>query len=212
MLPFDPSVPLRYLGLPQDHVPHPQADPVAFLTSHLAHLPPHILQQFGGITSAKQRTIIPMIRNRRLKYTSTKPAELDFQTAKKKWPHMWKGRERAGLDEGRDEKDWANHEFLAGRQQHVGKLGNLLGEYEEEREAERARVLRRQVHVRTEFIPEKDESDSEIDETPAVPDEETEEEAIASFEWLVRERFIYGLLEVSSLLNEATLTDLDSGH
>ncbi|KAF8631580.1 hypothetical protein AX15_002330 [Amanita polypyramis BW_CC] len=197
MLPFDPSIPLKYLGLPQDYIPHPEADPIAFLTNHLAHLPPHILQQFSSITGAKQRTIIPTIRNRRLKYTSTKPVELDFRTARKKWPQMWRGRERIGLDKGKEEKEWANHEFLAGQQQYVGKLGNLLGEYEEEREAERTRVLHRQVHIPTEFVPEEDdsESESESDEIPAVPEEESEEEAIRSFERLVRERFIYGLLE-----------------
>ncbi len=169
---FDPSVPLRYLGLSSDYVPSPETDPVAFLNKHLSHLPPHILAHFGTITTAKQRTIIPTIRNRRLKYTTTMPTELSFQVAKKKWPHMWKGRERAGLDEGRDEKEWANHEFLSGQHQHIGKLGNLLGEYEED----------------------------ESDEETATPEGEAEEEAIITwFERLVRERFIYGLLEVRSL-------------
>jgi hypothetical protein len=190
---FDPSVPLRYLGLPLDYVPSPDTDTVAFLSKYLSHLPPHILAQFGNITTAKQRTMVPTIRNRRLKYTSTMPTELSFHVAQKKWPHMWKGRERAGLDEGRDEKEWANHEFLSGQHQHIGKLGNLLGEYEEEREAERTRTLRRAHAPVDEFVPEEDESDEE----PATSEEVAEEEAIASFERLVRERFIYGLLEVS---------------
>jgi hypothetical protein len=194
---FDPSVPLRYLGLSLDYVPSPETDPVDFLNKHLSHLPPHILAHFGTITTAKQRTIIPTIRNRRLKYTTTMPTELSFQVAKKKWPHMWKGRERVGLDEGRDEKEWANHDFLAGQHQHIGKLGNLLGEYEEEREAERTRTLRRaQVQV-DEFVPEEDEESDE--ETAGTPEGEAEEEEITWFERLVRERFIYGLLEVSSL-------------
>lgn len=193
---FDPFVPLRYLGLPPDYVPSPVTDPVAFLSKHLAHLPPHILAQFGNVTSAKQRTIVPTIRNRRLKYTNIMPTELSFHVAKAKWPHMWKGRERVGLDGGRDEKEWANHEFLAGQHQHIGKLGNLLGDYEEEREAERTRTLRRAHTPVDEFVPEEDESDEE----PATAEEEPEEEAIASFERLVRERFIYGLLEVGSLL------------
>lgn len=192
---FDPSIPLRYLGLPPDYVPSPETDPLAFLNKHLSHLPPHILAHFSNITTVKQRTIVPTIRNRRLKYTTTMPTELSFQVATKKWPYMWKGRERAGLDEGRDEKYWANHEFLAGQHQHIGKLGNLLGEYEEEREAERTRTLRR-THVQAdEFVPEEDESDEEI----ATPEGEAEEEAMTWFERLVRERFIYGLLEVSCL-------------
>ncbi|KAK2466067.1 hypothetical protein APHAL10511_001709 [Amanita phalloides] len=184
---------LTYLALPSDYVPSPHTDPIAFLSRHLHHLPPHILAHFSSITSAKQRTIIPIIRNRRLKYANTTPTELSFQIAKKTWPHLWKGHERAGLNESRDEKEWANHNFLAGHHQHVGKLGSLLGQYEEEREAERTRTLRRTHTLTEEFVEEEDESES--GEEPTVPVEETEQEAIASFERVIRERLIYGLLE-----------------
>ncbi|KAF8640004.1 hypothetical protein AX17_001249 [Amanita inopinata Kibby_2008] len=179
---FDTSSSLKYLGLPEDYDPSPQNAPIVFLTKHLSHLPPHILQHFSQITSAKQRTVIPAIRNRRLKYTSTMPDELGFELAKKRWPHMWTGGGREEIEESRDEKEWVNHGFLKGHQQYVGKLGDLLGGYEEEREAERMRKLRRQRNIIMEdFVPEEDES-SEDESTTR--DEETDEEARESFERL----------------------------
>ncbi|KIL70241.1 hypothetical protein M378DRAFT_183797 [Amanita muscaria Koide BX008] len=189
---FLPSLPLNYLGLPSDYAPSPEHEPIAFLTKHLSQLPPHILNQFSNITTAKQRTLIPTIRNRRLKYTSGMPRELSFDVATTRWPQMWAGRGRVGREEGEDEKDWANSAFLDGQKQHLGKLGNLLGNYEEEREAERARTLRRQtVSLSDDFVPEEEDSESEIEAT----EEESEEESRETFERLIRERFIYGLLE-----------------
>ena len=190
---FDSSLALKYLGLPSNYTPSPQHEPVAFLTRHLSQLPPHILTQFSNITTPKHRTLIFTIRNRRLEYTSKLPKELSFEAARTKWPQIWTSREPPGREEGKDEKEWANLQFLGGQQQHVGKLGTLLGEYEEEREAERARTLRRP-RIVEDFIAEEEDDD---DEDFGIPEEETEGEARASFERLIRERFIYGLLEAS---------------
>ena len=50
------------------------------------------------------------------------------------------------------------------------------------------------------FIPEEDEDTSdEEDLAPAPPEEESPEEARLAFERLVRERFIYGLLDVNKI-------------
>jgi len=54
---------------------------------------------------------------------------------------------------------------LKGVTQKVGKLGELLGEYEKEREAERERELRRE-RTAERFVPE--DTDSEEDEAMAV--------------------------------------------
>ena len=97
---------------------------------------------------------------------------------------------------GDDERAWVQSEFLEGKKQFVGKLGNLLASYEEERESEGIRMVRRnRATVKNDFVPEED-SDSDNDSQP--PQEtETEEEAKASFESLIREFFVYGRLEVS---------------
>lgn len=105
------------------------------------------------------------------------------------------------MEEGQDEKDWVQSGgFLDGSKKHVGKLGTLLGDYEEEREAERIRVIRRERAAEREFIPEEDsesDSDSDMNDFPVNEEEEVKpEEARASFERLVREQFIYGLLDV----------------
>lgn len=108
------------------------------------------------------------------------------------------------MEEGQDERDWVQSNFLAGFMKHIGKLGSLLGDYEEEREAERVRVLRRERAAETAFVPEED-SDSDDEDGPSIPTDEAEEtnpeEAKAMFERLVREQFIYGLLDVSPDFN-----------
>ncbi|KAG5716708.1 hypothetical protein E4T56_gene16257 [Termitomyces sp. T112] len=192
---FNKSLALTYLGLPDDYTPSPESDPIPFLARHLMQLPPHLLLHFSYITSAKERTALPAIRNRRLKYTNSNPSQIHFTSARAKWPNLWQGRERTGLEEGEDEKAWAENEFLGGAKKHVGKLGGLLGGYEEEREAERVRTLRIERAAAAQFIPEEDESSDEEEEAEATPDDDSPEEAKAWFERSVRERLIYGLLE-----------------
>ncbi|KIM90959.1 hypothetical protein PILCRDRAFT_1195 [Piloderma croceum F 1598] len=187
---------LSYLQLPETYTPSPKESPIDFLQLHIRQLPPHLLLTFSLITNPKQRTTVPTIRNRRLKYTHSNPEELSFVEARSQWPTLWEGRERRGMEEGQDERDWVmNDGFLKGSMKHVGKLGILLGEYEEEREAERVRALRRERAAEAAFVPEED-SDSEDEDMAHAEEEEVKpEEAKASFERLVREQFIYGLLD-----------------
>src|SRR5882762_2207508 len=133
---------LSSLQLQDTYTPSPKDFPIDFLQLHIRNLPPHLLLTFSLITTPKQRTVIPTIRNRRLKYTHSNPRELGFVEARSRWPMLWEGRERRGVEEGREEREWAEGDgFLRGSEKHVGKLGELLGEYEEEREAERVRIM-----------------------------------------------------------------------
>jgi len=202
---FDKVPALKYLGLPEDYSPAPDTDPIAFLNLHLAQLPPNISQLFSFITTHKQRTSLVSIRNRRLRYVNSCPPELRFVNARNTWPELWQGRERRGVEQGNEEREWAKDNFLEGAQQHVGKLGSLLGGYEEEREAERVRNLRhaKMIDDDDDFVPEED-TDGESDDEPANTHEpETDEEAKGLFERRIRERFIYGLLDVSLLENSS---------
>lgn len=199
---------LRYIGLPENYQPSPDAQPIEFLTKHLRELPPHLLTLFTSCTTPKERSIIPGIRNRRLKYTQSNPPEFSFSSAKTSWPLLWTGTERRGVSEAEEEREWVKNEFLANLQPHVGKLGELLGGYEEEREAERVRDLRRHQAEYFESLPEEDEESDEEDEE-SVAAEDTEN-AVDAEEWFLRrikERFIYGLLEVCDIrLSRGTTT------
>jgi len=193
---FDKSLSLKYLGLPEDYTPAPDNEPIAFLNQYLFQLPPHLLLHYSYITTPKQRTVLAPIRNRRLRYTNKNPPELLFESGRNTWPDLWQGRERRGVQQGIEERVWAQHEFLPGNRQHVGKLANLLADYEGEREAECVRTIRRnRALVEDHFVPEED-SDSEDDvPAPSVQENETDQETQESFERLLRERFIYGLLD-----------------
>ncbi|KAG2349066.1 hypothetical protein BDR05DRAFT_874173 [Suillus weaverae] len=189
---FQNSDILSYLALPQDYDPLPSADPIEFLKRHLHELPPNIIQRFSLVTTPKQRTAITEIRNRRLKFTESRPRSLSFAVARNTWPTLWQGRERRGQEEGKEEQEWTKMNFLGGAEQQVGNLAKLLGDMEEEWEAERVQFIRR-TQANDEFIPE-EESDSEEDEDE-IQESESPEEAQALFERRIRERFIYGLLE-----------------
>ncbi|CCM04048.1 uncharacterized protein FIBRA_06207 [Fibroporia radiculosa] len=194
-----PPAVLSYLGLPVDYQPSPDTQPLQFLAAHLRQLPPQLLPQFSSTTTPKQRSSIPAIRNRRLRYTASNPQELNFESAKANWPTLWPGRERPGQQRGDDEREWAEKFFLGSSlKPHVGKLGMLLGGYEEEREAEHVRSLRRAQAEELESLPEEDESsDEEEGEEPLpLPDEEEPyEDSRTLFLRKIKERFIYGLLE-----------------
>ncbi|KAI6003709.1 hypothetical protein EDD15DRAFT_2384868 [Pisolithus albus] len=156
--------------------PLPSGSPIEFLRKYLHQIPPHLMTSFALVTTPKQRSLIPDMRNRRLRYTETAPKQLELESAKARWPHLWSGHERYGKRAAEDEKEWANTSFLDGMQQQVGQLGSLLGEYEEEREVERARCLKP-----TRGIPQ------DVQESP--------EELSVDFERRIKELFIYGLLE-----------------
>ena len=192
---FEEAAVLSYIGLPPEYEPRPSSSPIEFLQKHLHLLPPHLIVGFTSITTPKQRSVIAAIRNRRLAYTQTKPKELAFVEAKNRWPHLWTGRGRYGAEAAKEEREWAEKGFLGGGTQQVGKLGTLLADYEEEREAERIRRMRSQ-RVTEEFVPEEEEdSESEMSDREV---EESPEEEQATFERRIKELFIYGILEVST--------------
>lgn len=192
---------LSYLDLPDDYEPSPDIQPIEFLTKHLRQLPSHLLSHFSATTTPKQRSIIPAIRNRRLRYTSSNPPEFSLASAKATWPVLWPGREPLGKEQADDEREWAEKFFMGSLKPHVGKLGMLLGGYEEERESERVRMIRRAQAEEIDSLPEEDESSDEEDELENPPPEEEEslEDTKGWFLRRIRERFIYGLLEVRSL-------------
>lgn len=192
---------LKYLALPTDYELQPSQSPIQFAKKHIHELPPDLACLLSTEITPKQRTQIPAVRNRRLRYTESNPQELTFVRAKSTWPMLWEGRELRGKDEGKEEQEWVDKEFLSGSRKHVGKLGNLLGGYEEEREVERVRAIRRHEAELAESLPEEDEDTTDEDEPPQsnVEDERPEDTQIW-FLRLVKERFIYGLLNVRSLV------------
>ena len=204
------SIILKYLGYPTGHEPSPTRAPIQFLSQNIRYLPPHLLQLFSDTTTPKQRASVSAIKNRRLRYMESGPAELSFQAARTTWPSLWQGPEIQSQirAEGKEEAEWAKTDFLGGAKQHVGKLGPLLGEYEEERESERIRGVRRQQREYEEALPEEDEDSDDEEAARAVAAEEpTSEEARDLFLRTIKERFIYGLLDVSTqdLIPEAGL-------
>lgn len=212
---------LSYLGLPDDYSPSPDKQSIEFLTKHFRELPPHLLSHFSANTTPKQRSVIPAIRNRRLRYVDSNPPELSFASAKTTWPTLWPGREPPGREQGKDEREWAEKFFLGSSlKPHVGKLGMLLAGYEEERSAERVRAQRRAAADELDRIPEEEDSDEgeeeeEEEEEQVQPpvEEDSVEDAKTWFLRCVRERFIYGLLEVrqtSSLSCVSVFTTVSS--
>lgn len=125
----------------------------------------------------------------------------EVRVTKRRWPQLWEGTERIrdeeAREEAREEKEWAETGFLGGEGRvFVGKLGTLLGGYEEARHLEHERQTRR---ARSDvLIPEEDETsaDGSRPETPE-PEPVLAQDLQESFLRRVRERFIYGLLEVS---------------
>lgn len=202
-VPFDAAPVLSYLSLPADYRPSPSDTPIEFLVIHLRQLPPNLLALFSSLLAPNQRTVLPIIRNRRQKYASSIPHELTWSEARKRWPTLWEGREPPGREQANDEKEWANRglAFLGGAKGQVGKLGQLLGDYEEEREAERMRQARREKLADMEAAhAEEEDTDEEGDQGPVAEEPESPDQARIAFERVVRERFIYGLLDVRWLV------------
>lgn len=79
----------------------------------------------------------------------------------------------------------------------------MLGDYAEEREADRIRMLKRQA-AEDAFTPEEEDDDSEDmdEEDPVDLSEDTFDEMKRTFERAIQERFIYGNLDVSTVFNE----------
>jgi hypothetical protein len=196
---FKPGPILSYLDLPQNYTPSPEVEPLEFLSSNLRLLPPHLLANFSLVTTPKQRTNLLQIRNRRLRYTQSNPSALAYANARSTWPTLWRGTpDRRGArqaQDGAEEKSWVESDFYGTQKPHVRKLGELLAGYEEERSWERSRIERRR-RDEEEFVPEEDEdTDDEEEDEPVTEPEESFEESKEAFERLIRERFIYGLLD-----------------
>jgi hypothetical protein len=192
---FDSNTVLTYLGLPLDYDPSPALAPIPFLTKHLRQLPPNILHWFSSITTPQQRTAVLLIRNRRFNFAQSNPPEFHFPAAMQRWPTLSEEPKRIGQEEAREEKEWAETTFLGGKSQaYVGKLGTLLGGYEEERHLERQRQAKRS--RLDDFLPEVDESSDEEEEGSGPGTPESAQALRELFLRRVRERFIYGHLEV----------------
>ena len=124
------------------------------------------------------------------------------------WPGLWEGHghERPGVEQGREEKQWVDEglEFLGGQKGQVGRLGQLLGEYEEEREAERMREVRRENMALREIAREQEEETEEQEDEDGIghgeqsvaEEQESPDQMRVMFERVVQEKFIYGLLDV----------------
>ena len=212
LAPPDAQIILKYLDLPPSYTPSPSSDPKSFLEVHIHHLPPNLLARFASTLNIYERSSLPVIRNRRTQYLQSAPEEYTFEGARKRFPDLWESIAlasgdsaprvdvRAAAREGaEDEKKWAEREFLGGTRGQVGKLGTLLGGYEEERvavqerEKRRERAKLREIEKETE---EEFEESSDEEELDSPPGPEDLAQARETFTRLVKERFIYGLLEV----------------
>ncbi|KAH8830430.1 hypothetical protein DL96DRAFT_1707255 [Flagelloscypha sp. PMI_526] len=190
----------RYTGLDVSEI---QEDTVACLRSYLHILPESLLAQtFAQLLSPRRRSVVPAIRNRRLAYTNTNPSEFIFSNAKTRWPALWRGSERPGVQQAEDEHQWAKDEFMdQNTSMKVGKLPQLLRDFEEERQAERIRAIRRERAAADQFVPEEDSDsdlDSEEEEGSLIKmslDSEQNEESETDFEQRIKQLFIYGLLD-----------------
>ncbi|KIO31112.1 hypothetical protein M407DRAFT_19989 [Tulasnella calospora MUT 4182] len=217
---------LKYLSLPADHKPSPRDEPLEFLRDHLIQLPLELLRPFSTITTPRQRTQLLRIRNRRTTYACSAEGRkaLSWVEARKEDSLAYEAfmisstgtqgmplaqdptdPERAyrkGEEEGGEERKWVESSFMDGAKGHIGegKLAALLGQFEEEREAERLRDMRREIREREqaqrESEPEEEEEEEEEgEESPTNPIYDSPGDARSSFERVIRDKFIDGLLE-----------------
>ena len=197
---FNETLVLSYLGLPGGYKPAPHTEPIEFLEKHIRALPPHLVSHFSLITVPKQRTVIRTVRNRRLKYVNLNPGRIDSDLLRNEWHATRGGVGGPGKEAGGEEREWVRTSFLDGSTvQHVGKLGKLLAEEEEARVLERARSIRRERATIEQSIPEEDdESDESADDVNRIEASEGTEAANDEevFRRVLKEQFIYGLLEV----------------
>ncbi|KAG9050458.1 hypothetical protein FS837_005263 [Tulasnella sp. UAMH 9824] len=210
---------LKYLSLQADHKPSPRDEPLEFLRDHLIQLPVEFSRPFSAITTPRQRTQLLRIRNRRTTYACSPQGRkaLSWVEARKEDPLAYEAfmisstgtqgmplaqdptdPERAyrrGEEEGAEERKWVKSSFMDGAKGHVGegKLAALLGQFEEEREAERLRDMKREIREREqaqrESEPEEEEDDSEGEESPTNPIYDSAGDARSSFEKVVRDKF-----------------------
>jgi len=139
---------------------------IPFLTRQPRQLPPNILQWFNSITTPQQCKAVLLIRNRRFNFTQRASISL-LRCAN---AALWEEPIRIGQEEAREEKEWADTTFLGSEHQtYVGKLGTLLGGYEEERHSERHRQAKRTAVVGKTSLPEPTKADSDHDCSSSTP-------------------------------------------
>lgn len=221
---------LRYLGLPEDHSPSPQLQPIEFLNLYLPVLSQQHLAFFSDLPSPRQRTAVRLIKNRRTRFAlESDSSTLRWEEGRNLEPYIWDSMHsgvprstelppsRPGAHAGDQERAWADDSFVgyraAGPSQsqpstgtqkgYVGRLGDLLAEYEEEREAERIRTTRRE-RAAIAAMEKETEEEFDSDSDSSAEEGRTAEEMVESvdeirkaFERVLRERFIDGLLNVS---------------
>jgi hypothetical protein len=211
LAPSDAQIILKYLDLPPSYSPSPSSDPKSFLEVHIHQLPPNLLARFSSALDIHERSSLPVIRNRRTQYVQSAPREYTFEGARRRFPELWESIalargdpapwldvRAAARDDADDEKKWAEREFLGGIQGQVGKLGTLLSGYEEERvvvQEKEKRVERAKLREIERETEEEFEESSDEDELDSPPGPEDLAQARETFTRLVKERFIYGLLE-----------------
>lgn len=213
---------LRHLMLPLE-AELPSA-PLDFLSTHLGSLPEPLAVLFSPVTTPRQRSTIPRIKSRRLTFACTipPPAELQAESGRRRWPLLW---ERMGGDRGpltvpagrqvplsglEEEERFGSKDFMDGRldAQAVKRLGGLLRDFEEEREAERGLEARRaerrrEENVGEEFDEESDEEEFEEQRRQIGLDDQADQVEVRElFEKRLAELFIDGLdVRLSILLS-----------
>jgi hypothetical protein len=212
--PFEAGPILKYLSLDIDYTPSPSQDPIEFLKRHMSQLPPHLLVLFSAHPQAtpRARASIPVIRNRRCTYAAEGPKALDpdvlsrvdadvWDLVNEERPqgHMTKRPTVEQDEDAADERAWADEEFQGGMRGHVGKIGELLAELEEERTRERQRAVRRQAtaaRTQREETEEEEEESSDEEEERQGSIERQPDASDNDLRKIIRERFISGLLSV----------------
>ncbi|KAF8607832.1 hypothetical protein BDV93DRAFT_519830 [Ceratobasidium sp. AG-I] len=211
---FDGTPILKYLSLDEDYTPSPSKEPIEFLKRHINQLPPHLLVLFSSHPKAtpRARSSIPTIRNRRCNYAAEEPKALDPDILSREDAAVWdlvnderpqgqmtvRPTTEQSDEDAADERAWADQEFQGGIKGHVGKIGELLGQLQEERTRERQRAVRRQAvgarRREEETMEEEEESTDEGEEEEGDRRPPPADAAEKDIRRLVRERFISGLL------------------
>lgn len=189
-----------YLALPPG--PSLPSPPLQFLTDHLPLLPPSLALLLSKPTTPQGRTTIAQIRNRRYRWASQTPPPpaLRVSRGRDRHPLLFDRIVGSGVDirdeEGEEEEEWGRTRAVLGGGATIGKFGELMKGFEEEREGERRRAVRKEEARRERETAEEFESDSDEDEQEHRVDSfwgAEVEERVRVFERILRERWLDGL-------------------
>ncbi|CDZ98688.1 Protein of unknown function DUF2052, coiled-coil [Phaffia rhodozyma] len=219
---------LQYLSLPPSTIlPTPA---LQFLSTHLSSLPPSLAALFSKETTPKARASIAGIRNRRFRWANqaSTPGVLRVGSGRERHPLLFDRIVGSGIDlhsgssyeesdtasrggnadeEEDDEEVWGQMKGVLGGKAKVGKFGALMKGFEEEREGERRRGLRREEikaerETGEEFESDSDDDDDDDGENGGEERKRREEDTfwgekgedrIQVFERILKERWIDGL-------------------